>query len=136
MAQGSGEVDAVTGSAPTPGEIRSRLEQTRAEMSDTIDAIQTRLSPARAIADARHSMAEATVGRLKSFGDRTRESCVVMLDKVRDNPLPAVLVATAAAGLLVYALQKSDGRRGLRKRFVRLTRREPDPATPETIEAW
>jgi hypothetical protein len=109
MAQGSGEVDAVTGSAPTPGEIRSRLEQARTGMSDTIDTIQTR---------------------------RMRESCVVMLDKVRDNPLPAVLVATAAAGLLVYALQKSNGRRGLRKRFVRLTRREPDPATPEAIEAW
>jgi hypothetical protein len=135
MAQGSGEVD-VTGSAPTPAEIRSRLEQTRAEMTGTIDAIQTRLSPSRAIADARHSMAEATMGRLKHFGDRTRDSCAAMLEKVRDNPLPSVLVATAAAGLLAYALQNGNRRRRLRKRLGRLTRPESEPSTPETLEAW
>jgi hypothetical protein len=40
MAQGPGEVE-----APTTDDIRSQIEQTRADMSDTIDAIQTRLSP-------------------------------------------------------------------------------------------
>jgi hypothetical protein len=132
MAQGSGEVDAVTGTAPTPEEIRSRLEQTRAEMSETIDAIQTRLSPARAIADAKHAMTDATVDRLKYFGDRTRNSCVVMLERMRENPLPVVLIATAAAGLFVYALQNRR-RRQLRTRLERLTSREPAPAT---IDAW
>ena len=48
MAQGSDEVGkTVPVSAPTSDEIRSQIEQTRAEMSDTIDAIQSRLSPTR-----------------------------------------------------------------------------------------
>src|SRR5687768_202395 len=114
MAQGSSKVD-VTGAAPTPDEIRSRLERTRAEMSETIDA-------------------EATMGRPKQFGDRTRESCAGVLGRVRENPLPAVLVATAAAAVFVYALQNAKGRRRqLKRRLVRLTAHEPDPAI---IDAW
>ena len=83
MAQGSGEVgeglvqtaaaDEVP-SAPTSDEIRSQIEQTRADMSDTIDAIQSRLSPKRVLADARDSVTEATVGRVKRLTDMARRA--------------------------------------------------------------
>ena len=81
MAQGSGEVgegpvqtanaDGVP-SAPTSDEIRSQIEQTRAEMSDTIDAIQSRLSPKRVLADAKDSVTEATVERMKRLTNASR----------------------------------------------------------------
>jgi hypothetical protein len=99
MAQGPGEVEegsvrtgdtstAATAAAPTTDDIRSQIEQTRAEMSDTIDAIQTRLSPARAIADAKDSVTEATVGRLKRLAHRMPGSGRSLLETIsRHHPM-------------------------------------------------
>ena len=107
MAQGSGEVGVP--SAPTSDEIGLRIEQTRAEMSDTIDAIQSRLSPTRVLADAKDSVTQATVARVK-----------------RLPVLPVALVATVAAGLLVRALTNGKRRRQrqrMRSSAVRSVRR-------------
>jgi Protein of unknown function (DUF3618) len=92
MAQGPGEVD----------DIRVQIEQTRAGMSDTIDAIQTRLSPARAIADAKDSVTDATVGRLKRFAHRTPGSGRSLVEMARDNPLAVLGAAAVTAGLTAY----------------------------------
>ena len=136
MAQGSGEigegpVQAVNAdgvpSAPTSDEIRSQIEQTRAGMSDTIDAIQSRLSPKRVLADARDSVNEATVGRMKRLAQRTNGSGGGVLQRVQDNPLPVALMATAAAGLLVRALTKGKRRR-------QHQRTPATPAQPEGAE--
>jgi Protein of unknown function (DUF3618) len=122
MAESSGEVthgpiqtanasaDGVP-SAPTSDEIRSQIEHTRAEMSDTIDAIQTRLSPKRVLPDAKDTVAEATVGRVKRLTQRANGSGARVLQKVQDNPMPAALLATAAVGLLVRALMNGKRRR-------------------------
>ena len=91
MAQGSGEVGATT------DEIRSQIEQTRGEMSDTIDAIQSRLSPKRVLADAKDSVTEATVERVKRLSSASRSA---VLQRMQDKRVPIVLLATAA-GLLV-----------------------------------
>ena len=123
MAQGSGEVgegpvqtanaDGVP-SAPTSDEIRSQIEQTRAEMSDTIDAIQSRLSPKRVLADAKDSVTEATVGRVKRLTQRTNGSGGVCAE---DAGQPA---ARRAAG---------DSRRGVAR--ARVDKWETPAATPE-----
>jgi hypothetical protein len=119
MAQGSdevgeGPVQTVTGDgippAPTSDEIRSQIEQTRAEMSDTIEAIQSRLNPKRVLTDAGASVAEAAVGQVK----RTYGSGGRVLQRLQDNPLPVVLVATAA-GLLLLALTNRKRRRHHRR---------------------
>jgi Protein of unknown function (DUF3618) len=110
MAQGSDEVaegpvhmgtaDGIA-SAPTSEEIRSHIEQTRAEMSETIDAIQSRLNPKRVLTDAGAAMTDAAVGRARHLTDRTYGLAGGVLQRVQDNPLPVALVASAAAGLLV-----------------------------------
>jgi hypothetical protein len=120
MAEGSGEVgqgrvqmanaDGLP-SAPTSDEIRLRIEETRAEMTDTIDAIQSRLSPKRILTDAKDSVTEATVGRVKRLRQRTHGPRGGVLQGVQDNPLPVALLATAAAGLLVRALTHGKRRR-------------------------
>jgi Protein of unknown function (DUF3618) len=122
MAQGPGEVEeesvrtgdsstAATVPAPTTDDIRSQIEQTRAEMSDTIDAIQTRLSPTRAIADVKDTVTDATVGRLKRLAHRTSGSGRSLLETARDHPLPVALLAMAAVGLIVRALNNGNRRR-------------------------
>lgn len=123
MAQGPGEVEegtvrmaatstAATAAALTTDDIRSQIEQTRAEMSGTIDAIQTRLSPARAIADAKDALTDATVGRLKRLAQRTPDSSGrSVLETARAIPWPVALLATAAVGLVVRALNNGNRRR-------------------------
>src|SRR4029453_14346360 len=106
MAQGTGEVE----------DIRSQIEQTRAEMSVTIDAIQTRLSPTRAIADVKDSVTDATVGRLRRLAHRASGSGRRLLETARENPLPVALLATAAVGLIVRSLNNRHRRRRRRRK--------------------
>ena len=107
MAQGSGEVG-----EPTTDEIRSQIEQTRGEMSDTIDAIQSRLSPKRVLADAKDSLTEATVERVKRLTSASRGE---VWQRMQDNRLPIALLATAAAGVLVRSLTNRRRRRPRRR---------------------
>ena len=126
MAQGPGEVEegavrtavrstAAAAAAPTTDDISSQIEQTRAEMSDTIDAIQTRLSPARALADAKDSVTEATVGRLKRLAGGMPGSGRSLLEMARANPWPVALLAMAAVGLIVRALNANRRRPNIRR---------------------
>lgn len=84
MAQSSSEIGQETerladpssemaASAPTTDEIRSQIEHTRAEMSQTIDAIQARLSPSRLVTDAKQTVKDATIGRVKRLAARAKE---------------------------------------------------------------
>jgi Protein of unknown function (DUF3618) len=116
MAEGPGEV------AATSDQIRSQIEQTRGEMSDTIGAIQARLSPTRVLADATHSVTEATVGRVKRV---TGASPGAMWRRLQDRPLPVALLATAAAGLLMRSLTNRRRRPSLRKIPITAPVRQP-----------
>jgi Protein of unknown function (DUF3618) len=105
---------------PTAGEIRAEIEQTRAEMSETIDAIQERLSPSRVVTNAKQAVADATVGRVKRLAHQSREAIEsrradfsgrAVLDTVEDRPVAAALAGLAAAALIVSCV-KSFQKRG------------------------
>lgn len=93
-------------------ELRAGIEQTREDMSGTIDELQGRLKPERLKADAK---AEA-VRRAQNFADDTKETVseitqqfnaaptpkekgAVLLDAVKRHPVPA-----AALGLGVLLI--------------------------------
>jgi hypothetical protein len=76
---------------PAADEIRSRIEQTRAEMTETIDAIQDRLSPSRIVSSATERVKDATTA----------------------NPVPIALMGAAAAALTAAAWTRSRDRRRL-----------------------
>ena len=82
MAEAADKIDAV--SAPTSDGIRSQIEETRREMSRTIDAIQARLSPRRLVEDGQSAMRN-------------------LLDRARQHPLP---VAVAGLGILTAVIVK------------------------------
>jgi hypothetical protein len=67
----SASVDTAPSSSPATREIRSQIEHTREEMGQTIDAIQARLSPSRLMTDAKQTVKEATVGRVKRLAATT-----------------------------------------------------------------
>lgn len=94
--------------------IRAQIEETRAGMGETIDAIQERLSLANiseqvseqvnnALETAKDTVYEATVGKVVDFMKNTgREiSSSSLVTTAKENPLPFVLIGLGA-GLLAY----------------------------------
>jgi len=98
--------------ADDPEQIRVQIEQTRDDMSETIDAIQERLNPRNLVEQAKDSVREATVGKVKEMAhnvsdtasgmaDSTMEAAGDLADRVKQNPWPAVAVGLGAAWLLM-----------------------------------
>ena len=95
-------------------EICESIEQTRANMTETIDELQQRLSPSHLkeqvreqvieqYKQARETVREATIGKVEDMVDRvsdtmyeTRRSIV---DTVASNPIPSALVGIGLAWL-------------------------------------
>ncbi|HEV2742275.1 MAG TPA: DUF3618 domain-containing protein, partial [Rubrobacter sp.] len=80
---------------------RVEIERTRADMSETVDAIQERLSPQNLKEQAKDRVKEATVGR-------AREARAGVVETVRANPLPAALTGIGLGWLLMSARQQGS----------------------------
>ena len=90
-------------------EIRSDIEQTRADMSETLDAIQDRLRPANLVSQATDTVREATVGKVKQMAESLRDSLRArgygsddgsggtVMDRIAANPIPAALAVASVA---------------------------------------
>jgi ElaB/YqjD/DUF883 family membrane-anchored ribosome-binding protein len=114
-------------SEETPEEtehIKAKIEQTRSQMGETIDAIQDRLSFSNiseqvservntAIETAKDTAYDATIGKavnfMKNVGDEVSQSGAFRA--VKRNPLPLALIGLGA-GLLAY---QSYGGKGSRR---------------------
>jgi ElaB/YqjD/DUF883 family membrane-anchored ribosome-binding protein len=92
-------------------EIRNQIEETRVEMSETIDAIQEKLKPRNLVASATDRVRNAATERVREMADTasqtaqqamdyTREAASDITERVRQNPIPLALIAVGAAWLL------------------------------------
>jgi ElaB/YqjD/DUF883 family membrane-anchored ribosome-binding protein len=109
--------------------IRAEIEQTREDLSETIDAIQDRLRPRNIVAGATERVKAATTEKVKDMAntagdtaqdvmEQTRDMAGEVTRGVRDNPLPAVLIGIGTAWLLMNrsgARQPSRYRSGSRR---------------------
>ena len=82
---------------------RVEIERTRAGMSETVDAIQERLSPENLKEQAKDRLKEATVGKAQEAGSG-------IVDTIRQNPLPAALTGIGLGWLFVNARKQSPYR--------------------------
>src|SRR3954452_17157711 len=88
-------------------EIREGIEQTRADLSETIDALQERLSPSRLKEQVREQVAEqyeqakqtvreATIGKVENMVERVSDKMYqtrgTIVETVKANPVPSALV--------------------------------------------
>ena len=101
-----------SGGEERPEEIRSDIEQTRAELSETIDAIQERLSPQHLKEQATSAVREATVGKaeeaVSSATDTARGAGAQMLETIKQNPLPAALTGIGIGWLVMKSRSGSS----------------------------
>ncbi|HZW14148.1 MAG TPA: DUF3618 domain-containing protein [Noviherbaspirillum sp.] len=87
-----------------PEEIESDIERTRAEVSSTIDAIQSKLTPGQMMDQA---VAYARTSLPADFGTNLGNA-------VRDNPLPVALIGVGLAWLMASG-RNADGQARLRR---------------------
>lgn len=92
----------------SPEQIRAEIEATRADLSETVDAIQDRLRPSNMVSRATDSVKQAATDRARGVAraasetaeaamDQTRETAYEAMETVRDNPLPTTLIGIGAA---------------------------------------
>lgn len=95
-------------------DIREGIEQTRANMSGTINAIQDRLSPQRLTQQAKDAVYDATVGKVgQTMNDVTesaREGGSTLLDTIRQNPVPAALAGIGVGWLIMKVRENAQMR--------------------------
>jgi len=93
-------------------EIRSEIDRTRDDMSETIDAIQDRLNPRNVVSRAAGNVREATMGKVRQMAHDVHDSGGI-LERIRENPIPAALAAASLAWIAF------GGRRGPRPQYSR-----------------
>jgi hypothetical protein len=92
-------------------EIRAEIEQTRGEMSETIDAIQEKLRPGNVVAEAKERVKSATTERVRQMADsasetaqnayeQTRHMAGQVVEGARSNAIPAAMICVGTAWLL------------------------------------
>ena len=100
---GSTDVD------PEAERIVSEIEETRSEMTSTIDQIGHRLQPQTIANEAKEMIREATVGRVERIVDdagmTAQRTGNTVIETIRQNPVPAAL---AALGVGWLALKMRD----------------------------
>jgi len=95
-------------------QIRHSIEQTRSDMSETIDELQQRLSPSHLkeqvreqvmeqYRQAKDSVREVTIGKVEDMVERVSDTMYEarrsMVDTVAANPIPSAMVAIGVAWL-------------------------------------
>jgi len=124
-----GASDIPTTDAPgeDTAEIRADIEQTRAEMSETIDAIAERLNPTNIkeqvkeqvveqAREVRDNVREATIGRaedmVRNASETVTEARYTLMETIRQNPIPAALTGIGLGWLWMNRRSSPSNRRG------------------------
>jgi cell division septum initiation protein DivIVA len=96
--------------AQTPREQRGEIQETREDLSETLDEIGQRLDPGRVADEAKQKVRDATLGRVEeavaSVEETAKGAGSSMLETIRHNPIPT---AMAAIGLGMLWMNRSNG---------------------------
>jgi hypothetical protein len=95
---------------------REEIERTRAQMSSTIDAIQSKLSPDALKEQAKDAVMDATVGKAQQVAsgvtdtlqNTVGEAGGSFIDTIRENPIPAALAGIGIGWLVMSFRGKSQ----------------------------
>jgi uncharacterized protein YjbJ (UPF0337 family) len=96
----------------SPEAIRAEIEETRARMTSTVDAIQAKLSPERLTQEAKEMVKDATVRKVEKMANMTMHKAESwrsqMMETIKQNPIPAALVGIGLGWLLIEGTRSSS----------------------------
>ena len=112
-------------------QLRAGIEDTRAEMSQTINEIQERLSPENVMDQVKEKVREATIGKVERVMNRVGETISEVAEPAREalisagstvketgksaagvinrNPIPVALIGLGLGMLAIRAFRKGNG---------------------------
>jgi ElaB/YqjD/DUF883 family membrane-anchored ribosome-binding protein len=102
--------------------LKAEIEDTRAEIGETLEAIQERLAPANVARNAATAVKESAARRMEQMmttaGDKASEiatqaqrTAAQVTEQVRDNALPAAVIAAGIGWLAYKTMSNGSGRR-------------------------
>ena len=108
--------------------LRSEIEQTREELTETVEAIQERLRPANVVASAASATTEKVKNMAYNAADRAdewmdRSGTSGFVDRIKANPFPLALTIVGAAWMMA-----GSGSRSERSSYARRDRAEDYPS--------
>ena len=111
--------------------IKAEIEDTRAEMGQTINEIQERLSPEHLMDQVKETVREATIGKVERAmdkvgetisnvtepameamgraGETLKETGYSLTNTVRQNPIPCALIGLGVGWFVVNRIRHADG---------------------------
>jgi hypothetical protein len=113
MVETTAQLNASNGSneSDSPEVIRARIQETRAHMSEVVDAIQDRLSPERLTQEAKEIVKDATVRKVERITNMATQKAEnwrsQVVETVRQNPIPAAMIGIGL-GWLLFGGNRSD----------------------------
>ena len=101
-------------------ELQSEIAHTRAEMSETIEALQEKLRPANLVSDVTDKVRSATTEKVKNMADTATDTAQGMMREGRDraqgfmssarqNPIPSLMIGAGVAWMLMDRNRKGNG---------------------------
>lgn len=94
-------------------QLRHDIEHRRERMSDTLDQLGDRLNPNRIKQQVKSNIREATVGRVENMArhaaDRVNETRDGVLDRIRENPIPAAMIGIGLGWMLFGGRRSQSG---------------------------
>lgn len=98
-----------------PAVIEARIEETRAEMTHTIDQIEEKLSPQRIKQQVQETVREETIGRVEKMADTATQKAKSLrsdiVETIKQNPVPAALAGFGLAWLFMAGNKDSQAER-------------------------
>ncbi len=98
--------EAASQSDKSPQDIEREIEETRARMSNNIDALGDRLSPDNLKHEAKSAIRHAAQDAVSNVGEQARRTGSRLVDVIRENPLPVIAFGAGVTWLLT---QRSNG---------------------------
>jgi ElaB/YqjD/DUF883 family membrane-anchored ribosome-binding protein len=122
----NGEASGEDQTTPEVEALAQDIEETRDEMSGTVEAIADRLNPANIVQDAKETVREATVGKVEQMANNVAETASGFVDDarytaqdagsgiletVKRNPIPAAMAGIGIGWLLMNRQSGNQSRR-------------------------
>jgi ElaB/YqjD/DUF883 family membrane-anchored ribosome-binding protein len=113
------ERNEITQGSNETAEIKSEIERTRVEMSETLGEIQERLRPDHLIQQAKDTVSEAASGKVRNIMQSAGETATMVADQtkyagrsvgdyVRNHPVQVALLAGGVTWWLLRGRDRSD----------------------------
>ena len=92
-------------------QIEGEIASTRAELSETIDALQEKLRPGNLASEATERVKNVTTEKVRSMAETASGTAQQLMQETRQNPMPALMIGAGVAWLLLDRTRKHNGHR-------------------------